>query len=124
MMNHSVKNYGRSALEDYIMTWFSKKMSKRNAHRLANELGHLINSAGYGYGDTIEERAMFRETGTRIAEYIIGTLYDDPEDRKKFMDGIIDYARHDILREKGALVQSNIESISNARILSKDACIS
>ena len=110
MMTHNVTSFGRLAVEDYITKWLSKKMIRRDACRLAGELGHLISSADYGYGDTAEERAMFRETGTRIAEYIIGTLYDDPEDVKCFMDGIFRFVRNDIMLEKGEIIMFEKDS--------------
>ena len=122
MIHHSSK-YGRTAVEDYINKWLMKKMTKRDSTRLALELGHLINSAAYGYGDTVEERAMFRDTGTRIAEYIIKTVYSDPDDVKSFMDGIMEYARCDILREKGELVVLEDNKINNVIPFVKRACI-
>ena len=76
----------------------------RNASMVAGELGQMIRSAAYNNGATVEERAIKRETGLRHAEYIAQNYFEDPDEAKAFMDGVMRFYENDVMRDKGYIV--------------------
>ena len=93
--------FKRGSVEKYISTKLVGKMSKIEANLVAAELGYLINSSAYSNGTSVKERAANRETGLRIAEYFANNYFFSRAEAKEFIDGIREFADHDILLEKG-----------------------
>jgi len=88
-------------IEEYISAGLKDKMKRDGASFVAIELGLMINSFTNKNGETIEERAVNREIGTRLASYFAKVFIDDPVRVRAFMDGITGYAQRDMMLEKG-----------------------
>ena len=94
-------HFHNDLIEEYIANGLKENMIREGANFIAIELGYMINSFTNKNGATIEERAVNREIGTRLAAYFAETFIDNPVEIKVFMDGIADYAKRDTMLEKG-----------------------
>ena len=94
-----IKSFSSGTLEHYLTQVFN--LVSDNGADIADELGKMIKSAYHGNGASIEERAMNREAGLKMAEYFADNYLSDPEAKKTFLDEINRYAELDVLREKG-----------------------
>ena len=90
--------FEKGSVEEFISKGLSDVMKKAEANLTAVELGQLINSAAWSNGATIEERAINRESGIRLAEHFANTYIDDPNKRDAFMESIRDFAKRDANR--------------------------
>ena len=95
-------NFNAGTLEHFITDALAGKA--RNASLVASELGQMIRSAANNNGATVEERAVNRETGLKHAEYIAKNCFDDPDEAKAFLDGIMKFYENDVMRDKGYIV--------------------
>jgi len=93
--------FSKDSIEKHISNSLTDKMNKTEANLVAFEIGQLINSAGYKNGLTIEERAINREKGLRLAEYFSLTYFDDFDEGKVFLEHTKDFAEHDEKLDKG-----------------------
>jgi hypothetical protein len=93
--------FSKDSIEEYISAGLRDKMKKAGTSLVAIELGYMINSFSNKNGSTVEERAITREIGRRLAEYFIQTFIDDPVEKKERMAGINGFAERDMMLEKG-----------------------
>lgn len=94
-------SFDAGSIEEYITTGLAGKMVKPGLNYVALKLGYMINSFSNRNGATIEERAVNREVGLRIAEYFADAFIDKPFEVQSFTDGLKGFAYRDILMEKG-----------------------
>jgi hypothetical protein len=88
-------------VEEYISIALTGKVKIIEAKLVAIELGYMINSCAYNNGATIEERAVNREIGMRLAKHLANIFFDCDDEAKAFTDGLSDYVVHDEMLEKG-----------------------
>ena len=93
--------FSKDSIEEYISTGLKDKMKKAGTNLVAIELGYMINSFTNKNGSTVEERAVTRETGRRLAEYFIQTFIEDAVEQKEFLAGIDGFVERDMMLEKG-----------------------
>jgi len=91
----------RNSIEGIISSGLGGRMHKAEASLIAIELGQMINSAAYKNGSTIEERAINRETGLRLAGHFARAFLDDVGDINTFIERVKDYAQRDEMLDKG-----------------------
>ncbi len=72
-----------------------------NYEEVAHELGRLLKSYTEGAGETTEEHVANRESGVKLAEYLVQNYITDPDEAKVFMDRVNEAIKFDILKEKG-----------------------
>ena len=94
------------SVEDYISARLIGKLKIVEAKLVAIELGYLINSAAYGNGSTIEERAVNRELGSRLAKRMSQTIFDDSDEAAAFVRGIENFVEEDICIEKSRYLRN------------------
>jgi len=88
----------------------SPKLDASAANRFTNEITTLIQGEydGSELLGTAEERAINREKGMKLAEYVAETYIDNAEDREKFLGLVKTYSDNAVLREKGYFVDFNL----------------
>ena len=93
--------FEKGSVEEFISKELSGVMKKAEANLVAVELGQLINSTAWKNGTTIEERAVNRESGVRLAEHFANTYINDSDKRDAFMESIRAFAERDAKLDKG-----------------------
>lgn len=78
-----------------------------NASLYAAELADSIRSSVSMPDKSAEERAAYRETALKQAQYVAENYFDNEEERTAFMDEVNRYYENDLLREKGYVVFDN-----------------
>jgi hypothetical protein len=96
--------FAKNSIEELISVALTGRMAKAEANLVAIELGYLINSSTYKNGATIEERAINRETGMRLAERFAQTYFGVPGEVNALMSELVAFAEKDIMREKGYVI--------------------
>jgi len=89
------------SIEEFISNGLTGKMKKNGPGFVALKIGYMVNSFINNNGATIEERAIQREVGLRLAEYFAKAFIDSPDEAQAFVDGIKGFAYRDTLMEKG-----------------------
>jgi hypothetical protein len=101
---HTVSGEGtvRRLVQDVV----NYKTDPTTARLITDELDRLITGI-YVNGKTdgtIEERAVNREKGLKLAEYIAETYIDEPSERKNFLDGVKHFYDSAVLVDKGYII--------------------
>ncbi|PKM49185.1 MAG: hypothetical protein CVV02_17105 [Firmicutes bacterium HGW-Firmicutes-7] len=79
----------------------------KNASLVASEIAKKIRGTVNDPDATIEERAVNRQTGLKLAEYIAQKYFDNDDEANDFLAEINKYVENDVLREKGYVVFDN-----------------
>ena len=101
----SLIHYGEYSYEYYVYSALEGKVE--NANKLAGQLGSMF------FGDrneSAETRAMNREEGKMLAEYISQNYFENPDEAKAFMDTIDKWAFKSEMRDKGYMVMNSVHS--------------
>lgn len=97
-----VKPFMEGTVEHFIFNMLDGKAE--NPQQLAQELGDMIFSQ---WDEDVKTRAINREAGMKLAEYIAQNYLDDPEEAQSFLEGINQFAERSEMRDKGYLVFYN-----------------
>jgi len=89
------------SIEDSISQQFSAYVDYSKADLIAIELGKLIRISAKTIGLTVEERAISREIGMRLAELLANAYFSCPNDVSAFTETIKNYAQRDEMLDKG-----------------------
>jgi len=89
------------SIEDLISQQFSAYVEYSKADLIAIELGKLIRISAKMIGLTVEERAICRELGTRLAGLLANTYFNCPKEANAFTDTIKSYTQRDEMLDKG-----------------------
>jgi len=111
MLVRNTMHRNNFCVEDYISVGLAGKIKAIEAKLVAIEVGYLINSAAYENGPTIEERAINRETGLRLAECLSELFFDDLSEADRFIRGVETFVEEDIMLEKSKyFMESQVNS--------------
>ena len=94
-------NFSKGSVEDLLAAGLTGKMKKAEINLVAIEVGQLVNSSAYMNGSSIEERAVNREVGRRLAEHFAHTYFDDQDEVDALMVFINGFIERNEMLEKG-----------------------
>jgi len=94
-------NFFEGSIQEIISGAFSGNMGKAEANLVATEISHLIKSASVNNGNYLEDRAVNRELGLRLAEHYANIFIDNQDDVSSFMEVMRSFAARDEMLDKG-----------------------
>ena len=94
-------NFNEGSIEELVSEGLEGKLKKAEANLVAFELGKLINCSAYYSGMSVEKQTVNREIGLKLAGCFAKAFIDDPAEAEAFIDEISDFAKRDIMLEKG-----------------------
>jgi len=89
------------SIEDLISQQFSAYVEYTKADLIAIELSKLIGISSKTIGLTIEERAIGREIGLRLARQLAKDYFGNPKDVNIFTEAMKSYVQRDEMLDKG-----------------------
>jgi len=89
------------SIEDLTSQQFSAYVEYSKADLIAIELGKLIRISSKMIGLSIEERAICREIGLRLARMLANAYFSCPDDTIAFMETMESFVQRDEMLDKG-----------------------
>jgi hypothetical protein len=103
------------SIQQRVADVVNQKMDPTTAQNFVSSVTRLIQGTTDGHGninETVEERAINREKGLKLAEYIAENYIDESDERKEFLNGIKYFYDNAVLRDKGYTVIERPDGVS------------